>query len=48
MMGIVRSIKNIALDLRNTTSKNDDRYEKLQDIVGLCDDLTDRFADDGR
>jgi hypothetical protein len=46
MLGIIRSIKNRALEMRNTTSVNDDRYEGLQDISDLCDELSNRCMDD--
>ena len=48
MVDVIYSIKKIAIDMRKTTSVNDDRYDKLQDIIELCDEYTDHFTDDGR
>jgi len=48
MITIIRSIKNIALEVRQTTSVNDDRHEQMQDIAELCDELLIRCIDDGR
>lgn len=48
MIDIIRSIKNIALDMRKTTSRNDVRHEMLQDQIDLCDELLTHYIDDGR
>ncbi len=48
MLGIINSIKNLALEMRKTTSTNDDNHERLQDISDLCDELINRVGDDGR
>lgn len=48
MLGIINSIKNLALEMRKTTSTNDDNHERLQDISDLCDELIGRVVDDGK
>ena len=48
MTDAIRSIKRIAIDMISTTSVNDDRHEKLQDIIELCDEHTAHSIDDGR
>ena len=48
MVDVISSIKKIAIDIRMTTSANDDRHDKLQDIIELCDEHVDHFIDDGR
>jgi len=44
----IRSIKKIAIDMISTTSRNDDRREKLQDIIELCDEHIAHFIDDAK
>lgn len=48
MIDHIRQIKKIALELRNGTSRNDDRREKMQDLCDLADELRDHFVDDMR
>jgi hypothetical protein len=48
MLGIINSIKNLALEMRTTTSVNDDNHERLQDISDMCDELSNRIIDDGK
>lgn len=46
MIGIINSIKNIALEMKQTTSVNDDRHDGLQGIADLCDELLTRCIDE--
>ncbi len=48
MLVRIRQIKALALEMRNTTSTNDDRHEKLRGIVDLCDEMIEHCIDDGR
>ena len=48
MITLIRSIRDIALNMRDVTSRNDPHREKLQDILDLCDELSDHFIGDGR
>jgi hypothetical protein len=48
MVDVISSIRKIASDIRKTTSVNDDKYDKLQDIIELCDEYRDHFIDDER
>lgn len=48
MVDVINSIKEIAIDMRKTTSVIDDRYDKLQDTIELCDEYRGHFIDDGR
>ena len=48
MITIVRSIKKLAINMRDMTSRNDPHREKLQEIVDFCDKLSDHFIGDGR
>jgi len=35
----LEKIRQIAIDMRDTTSKNDDRREGMVAIIAICDDL---------
>jgi hypothetical protein len=48
MISRIRQIKKLALEMRNDTSRNDSRREKLQDICDLADELLMPFIDDRR
>lgn len=48
MTDVISSIKRIAIDMQTTTSRTDDRHDKLQDIIELCDEYRDHFTDVGR
>lgn len=48
MLGIIHSIRNLALEMRKETSTNDSHREMLQDQIDLCDELSNRCIDDGR
>jgi hypothetical protein len=45
---IIRSIKKLAINMRDETSQNDPHHEKLGDISDLCDELIQRCTDDGK
>ena len=46
MIDVIRNIREIATTVQGTTSMNDDRHEQMQDIIELCDNLSDHFIDD--
>ena len=48
MIDNVNQIKEIATDIRDTTSTNDGRHKQSEDIMRLCDGLILHFVDDGR
>lgn len=45
MIDHARQIKKLALTMRNETSRNDSRRERMQDICDLADDLLTYFTD---
>ena len=48
MINHFRSIKRIAIEMCEHTSRVDDRNEKMRDIIDLCDDGIAHFVDDGK
>ena len=48
MIDIFRRIKKIMIEMHNSTSENDVRYESMQDVIELCDEGTLHFTDDGK
>lgn len=48
MFDQLNKIKTTAIEMRDTTSKNDDRREDLQNIINICNELISHFIDDGR
>jgi hypothetical protein len=48
MIASLRQIKKLALEMRNQTSRNDSRREKMQDIMDLADELLMHHIDDGK
>lgn len=48
MTDVISSIRKLARDMQKTTSVNDDRHDKLQGIIDLCEGYADHFIDDGR
>ena len=48
MIDNIRQIKEVALELRDGTSRNDDRRVKMQKLCDLADELRDHFVDDMR
>ena len=48
MITIVRGIRERAVTMRDTTSRNDPHRQMLQEIVDFCDKLSDHFIGDGR
>jgi hypothetical protein len=48
MITSLRQIKKLALEMRNETSRNDSRRERLQDICDLADDLMTHHTDEGK
>ena len=47
MITIVRSIRELAVIMRDVTSRNDPHRQKLQEIVDFCDKLSEHFIGDG-
>jgi len=47
MIDHIRQIKKLALEVRDETSRNDSRRERMQDICDLADELQMHFIDDG-
>jgi len=48
MINHIRQIKKLALEMRNKTSRNDARRERMQEICDLVDELQAHHIDDGR
>jgi len=48
MIDIFCCIKSIMVDIHNSTSANDVRYESMQDEIELCDEGSAHFTDDGK
>lgn len=48
MIECIGEIKELVIEMRDTTSTNDTHHAKLQQVSDLCDDLLHHFIDDGR
>ena len=48
MITLVRNIRELAVGMRDMTSRNDPHRQKLQEIVDFCDKLAEHFIGDGR